>query len=158
MNKKKQRHGYSPASGREAARRRVAVEHPGPGRVGDGVGRELAAAPEAGVRGRVADAERDEAPPPLLAGAGRRRRSTEQLPDDAPDRRLLLRRQRRVAPHRRTPKPASAAAVAFLLLLHRRRRNLIKYQETKELASHHECICTFSLTVKFPRNGRLIVS
>lgn len=100
----------SPAGGREAEGRRVAVDGAGPCGGGDGLGGELAAAAEAGVHGRVADAERDEAP--SLAG-GR-----QQIAHHAPDGRLLL-RQRRVAPRRR--RPANGHGLAALLLLPRRR-------------------------------------
>jgi len=105
----------SPAGGGEAVGRRVAVELPGPGGGRDGLGGELAAAAEAGVRRSVADAERDEA----LALAGGR----EKLAHHAPDRRLVP-RQRRVAPRRRRPADADAIGLAALLLLLRPCRRL----------------------------------
>ena len=98
----------SPAGGGEAVGRRVAVELPGPGGGRDGLGGELAAAAEAGVRRRVADAERDEAL--ALAGAG------EQPAHHAPDGDPVL-RERRVAPHRHRPADADAIGLAALLLL-----------------------------------------
>jgi hypothetical protein len=98
----------SPAGGGEAVGRRVGVERARPGRDGDGLGGELPALAEAGVRGRVADAERDEAAA-LLAGVG------EELPHDAPDGRLAL-RQRRVAPHCGPGNGAMAVSFAALLL------------------------------------------
>jgi len=99
----------SPACGGESMGRRVAVECAGPGDVGDGLGGELPSAAEAGVAGRVADAERDEAPAALAAAPGHR----QQLAHHAPDGRLAVRmiRQRRVAPHQRRRRLLVVAAV-----------------------------------------------
>lgn len=99
----------SPAGVGEAEGRRVAVEGAGQGGVGDGLGGELPAAAEARVGGRVADAERDEAP--AAAGHG------QQVAHHAPDGRLALLRQDRVAPDRRRLAAAAGLAAALLQLI-----------------------------------------
>lgn len=99
----------SPAGVGEAEGRRVAVEGAGQGGVGDGLGGELPAAAEACVGGRVADAERDEAPAAARHG--------QQVAHHAPDGRLALLRQDRVAPDRRRRRLAAAGLAAALLQL-----------------------------------------